>query len=511
MKKIIIYSSFILSILSFSLTSSKVTPIETFEKERIAAPKAANSSKVLKIYNCEDYIYEQDTDEDPDDLIEQFKTYYEEKYGQSIEVVYDCYDTNESMLSELKTGKTNYDLICCSDYTIQRMINDDLVIPFDDNATPNYNKYVSKYLTGKLDNIACNDSSINVNSYARGYMWGTLGLLYNPTYSKFSSIGEDTVREDMNNWLSLWDCKYKNTISIKDSMRDTYSVGIMSAYDTYFKILKTNFETGIISKDEYTNLVTEQFNKCDEKTVSKVLETLEQLKSNIFGFEVDSGKDDIQKGLIGINLAWSGDAVYAMNMAEEQDNPLYLEYKIPETGGNIWFDGWVMPKDANNTLAQEFVDFLSIPNISVLNMDYIGYTSFMAGDAVLDYVLESYDVSEDTEIEDKYDRDLTYFFTNSLETHEISDAKFKIEEENRQFDASYPTEENLPHLAVMDDFKDNLPYVMAMWEKLKGTSLSLGFYITLGVIFAGSITGVICYKVIKSKERKRRLARRTGK
>ena len=124
-------------------------------------------------------------------------------------------------------------------------------------------------------------------------------------------------------------------------------------------------------------------------------ETLLRLKENIFGFEVDSGKEDIVKGMIGINLVWSGDAVYATDTAEdpEANNPQTLYYSIPKTGGNIWFDGWVMPKSSSlhKEEAQEFVDFLSLPEVAAMGMDTIGYTSFIAGDTILDLIRQWYD------------------------------------------------------------------------------------------------------------------------
>jgi hypothetical protein len=187
-------------------------------------------------------------------------------------------------------------------------------------------------------------------------------------------------------------------------MRDTYSVGIMKLFDEeieknlqdsgYFEEGSYALKEGAFDEaaENYSPLMGDIFNRADEKTVLDVEKVLLDLKGNVFGFEVDSGKDDMVKGMIGMNLAWSGDAVYSMDRGQnEAGNMIY--YSIPKTGGNIWFDGWVMPKSdsLHKEEAQEFVDFLSNPDIASANMETIGYTSFIAGDTILDLIRSWYD------------------------------------------------------------------------------------------------------------------------
>ena len=376
----------------------------------------------LRVYNWEDYIgeYELEADFDGDgeyetypDVISAFEAYEWIVNGKKVNVIYDTFDTNETMLSSLKTGKSTYDLICPSDYAIQKMMSQGMLVPFEEGSTPNYDASVSRYLSGQLDYIKADDGTgeqIPISRYSRGYMWGTLGVLYNPAkVSEETGVEEDTVKFDMADWNSLWDSKYHGQMSIKDSMRDTYSVGIMKLFDA--EVRKAILDSGyydenldlkdgvdinsVIDKITADPLYLEMdrvFNLSDEETVGKVEDVLLELKSNVFGFEVDSGKDDIVKGLIGMNLAWSGDAVYSMDRGEnEADETIY--YSVPKTGGNIWFDGWVMPKSdsLHQEEAQEFVDFLSRPDIATMNMDTIGYTSFIAGQDVLDLIRNWYD------------------------------------------------------------------------------------------------------------------------
>ena len=492
-----LFSLFGISSSSANLEEKSLSNVSVLnKKEKIK--KANNSDNVLRVYNWEDYIYLDDDEKMT--LVEEFEDEYD------CTVVYDTFDTNETMLSKIKLGVSDYDLICPSDYTIQRMISEDLLVPFDEDSTPYYDLYASKYLVNKLEEIEVNGESNIVQNYARGYMWGTLGLLYNPEYDGFAEDVSETIQEDMGDWNSLWEDKYYGSFYLKDSMRDTYSVGIMRAYDAEFKALKEEYEDGSISEEEYNLEVTRLFNQSDQEASNKVFDALEDLTANGASFEIDEGKEDIQKGYIGVDVAWSGDASYAMYNADE--NGLSLYYQVPKTGGNIWFDGWVMPKGANKTLAEEFVDFLSRPENAIMNMDYIGYVSFIAGDDVLDYVKDNYDVSEDDTIEEKYDRDLSYLFDGTLENYDLDDCALEIEEENREFDTCYPKEEDLAHLAVMNDFGENLSIVTSGWEKYRGQSIPLWLYITSGVVVLGIIGYIIFYKIRKKTELKRRKERR---
>lgn len=379
----------------------------------LASCSGASSGDVinLRVLNCEDYI--------GDGVLEAFEAWEKEKNHKNVKVIYDTFDTNETMLSSLKTGKSTYDLICPSDYTIQKMMSSGMLEPFDEEATPNYDTYVSPYLIKQLEKITADDGTGTqkpIAEYSRGYMWGTLGVLYNPSkVASDKNLDEDEVKYDMASWGSLWDSKYKLEMSVKDSMRDTYSVGIMKTYEE--DILKAMEESGCFDMDSldlldgkydaaldtnednenaYTHKLSEIFNRCDKEQVAQVEASLMSLKANVFGFEVDSGKDDIVKGLVGMNIAWSGDAVYSMDRGDNEGdngNGIAIYYSIPKTGGNIWFDGWVMPKSSSlhKAEAQEFVDFLSQPDIAAMGMDTIGYTSFVAGDTILDLIRQWYD------------------------------------------------------------------------------------------------------------------------
>ena len=362
----------------------------------------------IRILNLDDYIYI-DEENSENDLIHQFEDYATTELGyENVKVVYDTSDTNESEYNDLLTGRINYDLVCTSDYMLQKFVREDLVVPLNKDALENYNTYASPVIKQRLDEISVvrEGKELFLEDYAVGYMWGTLGLLVNPGFDlmKEAGLSEKDVYRDAQSWDILWNENYKNTASIKNSMRDTYAVALMHGYDGALNALKEahNSETDPISDEDYNSRLSEIFNKTDsEVTLPMVKEELNTLKKNIFGMEVDSGKQDIVTGKIGLNLAWSGDAVYSMEQAEDEElvsDPFKLYYSIPENGSNIWFDGWAIPKNDGKRskdtydLAMAFLDFISHPDIASLNMEYSGYTSFIGGDSILSLVRDWYDI-----------------------------------------------------------------------------------------------------------------------
>ena len=374
---------------------------------------AVNGSQTLRILNWEDYIYHQDLPEgyDAPDMVEQFENYVRDTYPelQNVKVVYSTSDTNETMLTKLETGGSHYDLVCPSDYGIQKLISKDMLVKIkplmEDLGLDNYYDYASPKLRNYMENItAVNTVSGEteiVDDYAVGYMWGTLGIIFNPAYDLFR-VDPETAIEEMSDWSALWSENYRGSISIKDSMRDTYFVGLIETYKDEILDALEKYEEGLVTSSEYNEILTEILNRSSVEEAKEVNEKLKELKKNIFGLEIDLGKQDIVTGKVGVNLAWSGDAVYSMDIYDElnPDSEYGLAYSIPYTGGNIWFDGWIMPKDDTRSSAQEklallFLDFISDPKNAAQNMDYIGYTTFIGGDSTLELVKDWYDIRTD--------------------------------------------------------------------------------------------------------------------
>lgn len=429
--------------------------------------KSNGSSKVLRVYNWEDYISE--GGDGYVDLIGEF----EKEYGVTVE--YSTFGTNENMYNELKISAAGYDLVCPSDYMIMKMIAEDMVEPFSDEflSSGNYSTYVSPYIK---DLFAKNGWT----NYAAAYMWGTMGYVYNP---------ETVDKEDLLSWSGIWNSKYDNKSTIKDSVRDSYFLGVAAVYKDELNELKAKFATGELTDKQYNEKITEIMNRTDENTIESVKNSLIDLKQYLYGFEVDSGKQDMITGKISINFAWSGDAVYSMDEAE--DSEVYLNYIIPEECSNIWFDGWVMPKGANTDLAEKFINFLSRPENAVANMNYIGYTSAVAGDAVYEEMLDWYSEGEEGDLDENGNalvkHDLNYFFKG---TGDYDDYSIWVSEESldRQVAAQYPSGDVLYRSAVMQYFDDKAnAAINEMWEEIKGQPIPIWAYIVICVVIAAIV------------------------
>jgi len=435
------------------------------------AEASSEENEVLRIYNSEDYICDEDSEEDGYiDIISAF----EEEYGVTVE--YSTYGTNENMYNELNINPGSYDLVCPSDYMIMKMLSENMLEEFTDDFFTDSEE--NAYYNGVSDYIKDLYESYGWTKYAACYMWGTMGFMYDP-----SVVEEGTLEY----WTDLNDENFANKFTLKDSVRDTYFLAVAYVYHDELLSLADKYSAGTLSKEDYNAAITEIMNRTDEETVSAVQKALRELKKSVYGFEVDSGKNDMVTGKICINFCWSGDAAYAIyEAAEENETTLY--YCVPLECTNVWFDGWVMPKGANVDLAQKFINFVSRPENAIANMNYIGYTSAIATDEVYEYVLDSYSLS-DGETAEGVEYDLSYFFGEG--------SAFYADEESARgmLLAQYPTAEIIERAAIMQYFNDEAnARINMMWEDVKGAEVPIPAVIFIG---ACAIAIAIGYVLIK--------------
>ena len=488
------------------------------------------------------------------DMMQQFVTYMNEKYkdeGLEFDYIYDTFDTPETCYNELMTGKSNYDVINVSDYMVQKMMTHDLIQPIfkvkedTEEQKDNISSYLSKYLWGedysifnniyaKKANYADDEDPYDYNKcladYSIPYMWGTVGIMYN--YSFYEGSHED-IDKMFSSWEVLYGETARKSFSIKDSVRDVYAVSILHAFKDEIAALEEEY--GAYS-EEFNQELTKIFNSCDEKTIARVKEDMLKLKDNAFGFEVDSGKTDMVSGeKIGANLAWSGDAAWAIYQAQTESN-VEIAFSVPEEGSNIWFDAWCIPTVAQHPgYALDLIEFMSEPTQAIANMDYVGYTTATAGDEVLDYVYDSFDVRGEVQVEEEpypdeeyQEYDLTYFFEDSLEEYDIEDAlihAWTVDSEEtyeeyvdgrfmeipyslqaRILPAQFPEASNLPRLCVMDDYGKQNEKVLDMWQSVRTNPLPLWaiiLFIIEGVLLVASIAYLIITKQVKKKLRRK--------
>ena len=404
-------------------------------------------SSILKVYNWADYIDE--------DLLDEFEVWYKEQTGESVEIIYQTFDINETMLSKIELGHEDYDVVCPSDYIIERMLRNDLLLPIDKNYgdTPNYLGNVAPYMAEKMNEIEGHGK--NANDYAVGYMWGSVGLIYNPKY-----ISDEEARS----WEVLRNPAYKGKVLMKDAFRDVYTSLLVG-------LNRDRIDSG--EKD----MKALSFDTSDE-SIALVENYLNSFRESVTGWEADFGKEQMTKELAWLNLSWSGDAQWAIDEAAEMG--LDLRYTIPSEGSSVWFDGWVIPKYAKNTKAASyFINFMCKPENALRNMDMTGYVSVIGGDEILDAI-------EDPE---EYEPiDASYFFGEKADSVCINPIL-------------YPDKGSIERCATMHD--TDTEALLRMWSRVKGSNASAWTYILICIVLGGLLTAVIMKYTRKSHRRKR--------
>ncbi len=428
---------------------------------------STDRSTVLKVYNWADYIDE--------DLIDEFEAYYFEKYGIELTVEYTTFDTNEIMYNKIAQAKEDYDVACPSEYMIERMLNNDLLIAIDQDIIDGiYAENVPEFIIDNFAEMAVKDGE----TYAAGYMWGTIGIMYNVNEVSLEELEEE-------GWGILWNEKYSNKIFMKDSIRDTFAVGNLYAFEDEYNALLDAYNAGEITADEYKDAFSAIFNDTSAEAIAAVEVVLSQQKTSVNAmYDVDYDKDAMVNGTAYLDVAWSGDAMWAIWEAEESNNDVELGYYIPTSGTNIWFDGWVIPAYAGNVqAANEWIAFMLSEEAAIANMDYIGYTSVVAGTTgdVLEYV-EEYAFEDDEAI------DAEYFFGDDAHSVTLNSTM-------------YPDASIVLSAGVMRDFGDADDAVTEMWTRIKGNDISWTVIIVIGVVVVAGVV-IVVMKVRKKSAKK---------
>ncbi len=413
---------------------------------------------VLRVASWDEYIcmggedaYNAEENPDMRPLYEEFEDWYKQTYGKDIKVEYVALQDNETMYGKIKMGDF-YDLICPSEYMMMKLVAEDKLQPFsnsfyDTSIEQNYfAKNVSPYILNVFEKGTTKDGK-TWKDYSAGYMWGTTGFVFNP-----EKISADVITSW--NALSAPECTRK--ITAKDNVRDSYFMGLGMYYEKDLLALKSKYEAGSITKEAYKDKLSKMMNDTSEETMAKVKKHLEAMRKNLYGLETDEGKLEVISGRLDASFQWSGDAVYIIDEAEE--NGLSLNYSIPLSASNLWFDGWCMMKGANEHAATAFINFLSRPDNVIRNMNYIGYTSCIASEEIFGYVNECYGQEDGIIV----DYDLSYFFG---EGHVLKTGK---EQTHRQLLAQYPDYDTIDRLVVMEYFdKETNERANRMWNNIK--------------------------------------------
>lgn len=289
-----------------------VSILMLFVISRLNFAQGYSGADTLTVFNWGDYI--------DMDLVSEF----EEETG--ITVIYETFDSNEAMLTKIQQGGITYDIAVPSEYMIEKMLEEDLLIPLDHEKLPNFVNIDDRFMDLPFD---------PGNQYSVPYFWGTVGILFNP---------ELLPDKSFTSWDDLWDPDLENGILLIDGAREVIGMGLNSLG---YSLNDTNLDH-----------------------LEEALEKLNQLTPNVKAIVGDENKLLMANDEAAVSLAWSGDARDIMWENEA------LTYVVPEEGSNLWFDNMVIPKTADNVDgAHAFINFMLDAEIAALNTEYVSYST----------------------------------------------------------------------------------------------------------------------------------------
>ena len=289
-----------------------VVCIVLFGVNRYLNQSAGNaSSDTITIFNWGEYI-------DPE-LITQF----EEESGYR--VVYETFDSNEAMMTKIEQGGTSYDIAVPSEYAIEKMKENDLLLEIDHAKIPNL---------GNIDPYFLDLAFDPKNKYSIPYFWGTVGVVFNP-----SLLDGQTF----DSWESLWDPSLEGEVLLVDGAREIIGMGL--------------------------NSLGYSLNSTDEKELLEATAKLKELTPNVKAIIGDEVTQLMINEEASVAITFSGQAA---DMMWENES---LDYAVPEEGSNLWFDNMVIPKTAANVEgAHKFINFMLDAEVAAQNADYVGYS-----------------------------------------------------------------------------------------------------------------------------------------
>jgi len=289
-----------------------VSALLFYAADALSAGGGKSGKNTLTIFNWGEYI-------DPD-LLKQF----EKETG--IHVIYETFDSNEAMMTKIQQGGTAYDIAVPSEYMIEKMKEENLLIPLDKSKIPNLKNIDPYFLDLPFDDD---------NKYSVPYFWGTVGIVYNPTL-----VGD----LDFSSWDDLWDSSLKRKVFLVDGAREVIGMGL--------------------------NSLGYSLNSLDNHELRKATDKLITLAPNVKAIIGDEITPLMINNEATVALTWSGQAADMMSENEE------LDFAVPEEGSNLWFDNMVIPKTSKNIEgAHAFINFMLKAESGAQNADYVGYST----------------------------------------------------------------------------------------------------------------------------------------
>ena len=281
------------------------------------AGAAQADDKVLHVYNWSDYIA-------PDTIAN-----FEKESG--IKVVYDVFDSNETLEAKLLAGKSGYDIVVPSNNFLAKQIKAGVYQELDTSKLSNYSN-LNKSL---LKAVSVSDPD---NKHAFPYMWGSIGIGYNPEKVK-AALGVDKI--------DSWDVLMK-----PENIAKLKSCGV-SFLDSPTEMLPIALH--------YLGLPTDTQKKADLKQAEDLFL---KIRPSIGYFHSSKYISDLANGNICVAVGYSGDIQQAKSRAAEAGGKVKVAYDIPKEGAGSFFDMVAIPKDAENVdAAYAFMNYLLKPEV----------------------------------------------------------------------------------------------------------------------------------------------------
>ncbi len=295
----------------------------------LAVPAFAQD-KVVHVYNWSDYIAE--------DTVKKFEA------ATGIKVVYDVYDSNETLEAKLLAGNSGYDVVVPTSQFLRRQIAAGIYQPLKKDLLPN----LKNMDPGLMEKAAAYDPG---NEHSVIYMELTTGIGYNVDKIK-ERLGDDAPT---NSWALLFDPKYAE--KLKDcgiAMLDSPTDVLPSAL-AYLGLDPTTTNT-----DDLT----------------KAADLIATVRPSIRYFHSSQYISDLANGEICAVLGYSGDIFIAKSRAEENKNGVNIAYSIPKEGALLSFDMMAVPADAPNPdAAMAWINFIMEPQITADITNYVYYAN----------------------------------------------------------------------------------------------------------------------------------------
>ena len=318
MKKIISFFIALILVIS-SMPINVLAEDKYFTQEQLDYYKNLGlQGTTVNVYNWGEYI--SDGEEGSMDVVSEFERLTGAK------VNYTNFESNENMYSKLSGGGVSYDVIAPSDYMIERLIDEDMLLPLDYDNIPNIELINEKYQHLYFDPEQLYTVCFNV---------GTTVLIYNKTL----------VDEEPESWEVLWDEQYRGKVLMFNNPRDSFAIA--------------------------QSRLSQDFNTVNEDDWIKAAELLAEQRDKVSPvYVMDEVFNLMESGEYAFATYYAGD--YLLMLENNED----LGYCYPQEGVNEFYDAFCVPNCSQNKKgAEAFINFMHEPQVAFENCEYIYYHS----------------------------------------------------------------------------------------------------------------------------------------